>query len=257
VTISPGPIYFHGLPGSPSEVQLFGLGPKLDWFAPDRRLLSTYSGLDQSFSALADIVERRSPNGAASLIGFSLGGYVALEVASRLPHLAINLDLVSSAAPLALAGCLDRMAGKAVLRLARDYPFGFAALTSIQSLAARAAPGRLYDALFASARGEDRNLRQLPEFRARIIAILSDCLAGDTRNYRREVAGYTSDWSEILAGIHHPVTLWHGKDDNWSPVEMAHLLSMALPNVSAVNLLPGLSHYSTLSAFQRTVLDKT
>jgi pimeloyl-ACP methyl ester carboxylesterase len=250
------PIYFHGLPGSPSELQLFGLGQKTDWFAPDRRLLNPQASLDEHFDALADTVRTQSAGGAASLVGFSLGAYVALEVAHRLPQLAITIDLVSAAAPLDLANCLDRMAGKTVFRLARDYPSGFAALTAAQSFAVRIAPGRLCNALFANARGEDRDLSDTPEFRLRMNAILRNCLAGDTRAYRREVTGYVSDWSQILAEIEHPVTLWHGLEDNWSPPEMAERLSQTLPNVSGLHLLPGLSHYSTLRAFQQRVLDE-
>lgn len=65
----------------------------------------------------------------------------------------------------------------------------------------------------------------------------------------REIAAYVRDWSAILPAIRHPVTLWHGAEDNWSPTDMAEALAERLPAVTALHRLPGLLHYSTLRAW--------
>ena len=68
-------------------------------------------------------------------------------------------------------------------------------------------------------------------------------------SYVREIAAYVRDWSAILPAIRHPVTLWHGAEDNWSPPDMAEAFAERLPNVAALCRLPALSHYSTLRAY--------
>lgn len=246
--------YFHGLPGSPRELNLFGLKASDRWYSPDRRTLNLKQGLDDHFDRLALDIRARHLNGKGKLIGFSLGAYVALEVASRLPDLSLTIDLVSAAAPLSSHDFLDKMAGKAVFALARDHPALFSALTRAQGFAARITPKLLFDMTFASARGEDRNLRGDPAFRKAMVQIIADCLANDTMNYRREISGYVSDWSQTPSAVPHPVTIWHGQEDNWAPPEMADVLEDSLPNVASVRRLAGQSHYSTLRKYQMDAL---
>ncbi|MEN6543054.1 alpha/beta hydrolase [Parvibaculum sp.] len=243
-------VYFHGLPGSPRELQLFDGTAKDRWYAPDRRALNRGVSLSDHFDRLASDIRARYPDRSIKVVGFSLGAYVALEVASRLPEISMTIDLVSAAAPLSGKDYLNRMAGKAVFGLAAEHPKLFAALTGAQALASQIAPTLLCNALFASAQGEDRGLRDEPGFRQTMACILNDCLAADTSNYRREISGYVSDWSRVLKEIRHPVALWHGQKDNWAPPEMAEDLAGSLPNVTALHRLSGKSHYSTLRAYQ-------
>ena len=240
--------YFHGMPGSPSELELFPSNATANWHAPDRGALPPNLSVQQRFDALAELIERRTQDGPIRLVGFSLGTYVALEVACRLSHVELNLVLVSAAAPLSAGDFLDRMAGKAVFSLAARCPAAFAALVGAQALAARLMPQQLVPILFASAQGADMALPDDPKFLSTMARVLRESVMFGRTNYRIEVDSYVQDWSGILPTIKHPVTLWHGEADNWSPPEMALALAKRLPNVVECKLLPDLSHYSTLRA---------
>ena len=76
---------------------------------------------------------------------------------------------------------------------------------------------------------------------------LAAALRDGAPGYRRELAAYVAPWSDVLAQVTQPVTLWHGTDDTWAPIAMAEALAAALPQVAAVHRLAGLSHYSALA----------
>lgn len=245
-------VYLHGQPGSPAELGLFGgaaggLGAA-QLFAPDRARdrpeLPSAPYLDHLGGAVRD----RFPEGPIRLVGFSLGCFVAIEVALRLADRDLRLDLVSAAAPLDLGDFLPDMAGGMVFSLARRRPGLFALLTRAQGGLARVAPGLLFDQIFAGAQGADADLVADPAFRAAIRAILAHSLAGGGRGYRREIAGYVSQGADRLARLTAPVTLWQGEADSWTPPAMARALAAARPQSRTLRTLPGLSHYSTLRA---------
>lgn len=243
-------IYFHGVPGNPRELTLFGAPMPPGWFAPNRARLHPGRDFAGHCDALAVTVRELAGGAPVRLAGFSLGGFIALEVAHRLPDLPLTIDLVSAAAPLQTGDFLERMAGKPVFASAARSPALFGAMAAGQALAARVAPARLASALFGSAQGADRALAQDPAFRAGMAEILREGLGHGRTNYAREIGAYVRDWSTILPAIHHHVTLWHGAEDNWAPPGMAEALADRLPNVAALHRLPGLSHYSTLRAWR-------
>ena len=224
-----------------------------DWWAPDRATMSAAVGLAARFDWLADAVRLRAQASGASgrlrLAGFSLGAFVALEVASRLPECDLALELIAPAAPLAEPSLLPQMAGGAVFAMAARHPARFTALVRAQALAARLAPGLLARALLASARGADKALAADPAFRAGMAANLRAGLRDGGAGYATEIAGYVGDWAATLSTISHPVTIWQGEADNWVPPAMARALAAALPGCQALHLLPELSHYSTLRAW--------
>lgn len=246
-------IYLHGLPGGPDELALFGdtasASPRI--LAPDRGRIA--GSLDSMLASLVDEIDRRNPDAPLRIVGFSLGARVALELAARLGARVGELHLVSAAAPLACGVDLADMAGGPLFRLARDAPRRFAAVTAAQGLAARIAPGLMARAIFASAAGEDRALRDDPHFAAIIRRILRTSLVEGAASYRRELSTYVLPWESLVAQVRAPATLWHGTEDNWSPPIMAHWLAETLPNVAAVNMLPGKSHYSTLAHALSTI----
>jgi pimeloyl-ACP methyl ester carboxylesterase len=245
-------VYLHGQPGGPSEIEAFGGAAR--WFAAERLVLSRQAinrraTLSQHFDALASGLKVQFGSSPFRLVGFSLGAYVALEVASRMGSAVSHISLVSAAAPLSRGDFLPDMAGRIVFRAARHSPFLFAALTSAQSLLLHAAPEKLFDALFATAQGLDRDLAVQPHFRAKIIDALKYSLHHGATGYRNELRGYVQDWSAVLPLVTQPIELWHGNLDNWAPPQMADALADALPNVTMLHRLEGHSHYSTLQAF--------
>ena len=242
-------VYFHGQPGSPDELTLVGaarLPPAL--LAPDRAADRPDLPLEPYLDHLAAAVRARFPAGAIRLVGFSLGAFVALEVALRLADREVRLELVSPAAPLGLGDFLPDMAGGAVFGLAGRSPGLFGLLTGVQGGLARLAPGLLFGQIFAGAAGADADLARDPAFRATITRILRHTLAHGATGYRREVLGYVGWSPERLSGLRHPVTLWQGEADTWTPPAMARALARALPGAPTLRTFPGLSHYSTLQA---------
>lgn len=249
-------IYFHGMPGSPEELRLFDGIDTSSWIAPNRGELPPGATQSERFDLLAKLVRAQCRVGPVRLVGFSLGAYVALETASRLPDEALTLDLISAAAPLNLGAFLERMAGRSVFALARDWTLGFSMLACSQAILAAAEPGLFTDALFASAQGEDRALSRELQFRRRMGNVLRESLRHGSANYRSEIRAYVGQWSHILQEIRHPVTLWYGEFDNWAPAEMGRAIASKLPNAVDNHVLRDMSHYSALGVALAKLSDR-
>lgn len=254
MTDSAAILYFHGLPGSADELHLFGrhaARKAADFHVVDRTPVARREGqaADRPFAALAARIQQQFGARPLHFIGFSLGASAALRTAACLGDQVLTLRLISAAAPLNLGDYLSDMAGAPIFRLAQSSPMLFAALARLQSLTARIAPETLYLRLFATAAGADRALAADPAFKAAMLRLLRDSLGPGLATYRDEIGHYTTPWAPDLADIRQPVTLDHGSADNWTPVPMAHDLAARLPNVTAVRVHEGLSHYSTLRAF--------
>lgn len=230
-------VYFHGMPGGPGEwacnapESMNGPGvwvPDLNEAAADPEALAEQCPAD------------------ATLIGFSLGAFVALETAARAPARVSALHLISPAGPLQLGHFLDAMAGGPLFRMARDRPRLFKTVAGLERQVARIAPGFLLGRLMATAQGEDLALARDPEFREAMAAVLGQGLGRTTAGFVRTVTAYVQDWRSSLAAISAPVTIWQGDQDNWTPPVMAAALAAALPGSAALITVPGASHYSTL-----------
>lgn len=248
-------VYFHGQPGSPDELDLVRPGAwrrSPDLFVPDRATDRPDLALSPYLDHLAEAIVRRFPEGPIRLVGFSLGCFVAIEVALRLAERAgdrdLSLDLISAAAPLGLGDFLPDMAGGMVFSLTSRWPVLFALLTRIQGGLARLAPGALFDQVFANAAGADADLVLRPQFQETIRGILAHSLAHGARGYSREIAGYVAQTPEGVTRLTQPVTLWQGLADTWTPPTMAVALAAAGPQTRTLRTFPGLSHYSTLQA---------
>lgn len=240
-------VYFHGQPGSPGELALFGGAVPAGWWAPNRRLTGTTFA--DHCEALAAELRARAAGRRVRLVGFSLGAFVALAVAARLPDLSLEIVLFSAAGPLGDGAVLRDMAGGALFAMARRRPALFGLVARGQALAARLAPAWLAGALFRTATGADRALWGRPDFRR---AMAANLRAGPGRGagaYAAEIVAYAGDWEALAAEVRHPVKLWHGGADGWSPPVLAQRLARLLPGAEAPEVLPGLGHYSTLEAW--------
>ncbi len=238
-------IYFHGAPGGPAELGLFG-PPPAGLHAPDRFLDRPDLPLDRYLDVLANELDARFAGAPLRLIGFSLGARIALEAALRLGGRVSAIELIAPAAPLQLGDFLPRMEGRAVFALARDTPALFGAVVWLQGVACALFPERMFRLVFAHPAGGDVALAADPAFAAAITALLRRSLGPGARGYSREVRAFTRPWDDILPRITAPVRIWHGAADNWTPPDMAAALVIALPGATAAHALEGLSHYSTL-----------
>lgn len=245
-------IYFHGMPGGPEELQLFGnaiAASTAEFHVLDRKHALGLVRKDEHFYRVASAIKERFPDNPLRLIGFSLGASAALRTALHLGDQVQHIELVSAAAPLTLGSYLDHMAGAPVFKLAAVSPFLFGLLAQLQSVTARIAPERLYAMLFATAEGADRALVADSQFRTVMLRILKQCLWSELPTYRREIDLYVGDWSAELDQVTQPVTIFHGRADNWSPPGMAEDLAQRLPCCKGLHLIDDLSHYSTLREF--------
>ena len=126
-----GVIYLHGAPGGPLELQLFG-DPAGDggarFHAPDRSTFAPDLAFGAYIDRLAEDIAARF-DGSLRLVGFSMGTFIALNLAQRLGDRISRIDLVSSAAPLSTGDYLPAMAGAAVFRMARTQQKLFSAVS--------------------------------------------------------------------------------------------------------------------------------
>ena len=248
-------IYFHGLPGGPDEFGLFGAqieAGTTDWQIPDRSLSQSLHG-DERFALIAADLQKRFPKTPLRFVCFSLGAAAALRTAPYLGTQVESIDLISAAAPLQLGSYLPQMAGALIFKIAQRSSALFQLITRTQSIIASRTPGKLYDALFSSAHGNDRQLRNDPVFRETMLQILPQALGADRKIYTDEIRHYVQDWSDVLRRVEQPVSIHHGSDDNWSPVQMAHDLAAVLPKIEQFKIYEGASHYSCLEAYLRQV----
>jgi pimeloyl-ACP methyl ester carboxylesterase len=242
-------VYFHGVPGAPREADLFrealqGTNVRLvciDRFAIDPALTGT-----AYYREIAAQILRETQGHPFDVAGFSMGAFIALQTCNYLQGQVRHLHLISAAAPLEAGDFLDGMAGKVVFQLARSRPLMFRILSLWQGVLARFAPDVLYSMLFGSAAAADQQLAPDPVFQAHIQKALRMSFGTGLEGYVRDVRAYVQPWADDLSRILDPTTVWHGAQDNWSPVAMATYLAGALPCAQPARVLPGLSHYSCL-----------
>lgn len=245
-------IYFHGMPGGLEELQLFGNSittSTAEFHVLDRKQPPGLVRKDEHFCRVANAIKEQFPDDPLRLIGFSLGASAALRTAPHLGDQVQHIELVSAAAPLTLGSYLDRMAGAPVFKLAALSPFLFGLLAQLQSITARISPEQFYAMLFATVEGADRALVADLQFRTVMLRMLKQCLWCELPTYRREIDLYIGDWSAELDQVTQPVTIFHGRADNWSPPAMSEDLAQRLGSCKALHLMDDLSHYSTLREF--------
>lgn len=243
-------VYFHGVPGSPSEASVFDAPAReqgLRILCFDRFAIApSITGTDY-YRHIAQAISE-TVQGRVDFIGFSLGTHAALEVSALMPGQVRSLHLISAAAPFDAGDFLDDMAGKAVFSLATRSPGLFQWLVKWQALLAKRAPQMLLRMLFASAQGQDRERVKSPEFRALIGQVLQQCFAQGTAGYTRDIRQYLQPWSASAFASEADICLWHGTQDNWSPFAMPAYLAERFPSNAHIERMDGLSHYSCLYA---------
>jgi pimeloyl-ACP methyl ester carboxylesterase len=78
-------------------------------------------------------------------------------------------------------------------------------------------------------------------------------LSSNLRGYARDVDAYVQPWNWGLGEIRLPVLVWHGAQDNWSPLAMADHFRSALPQCSWVQMMEKQSQYGCLLKAARLI----
>lgn len=242
-------VYFHGTPGAPEECAVFDQAArdnKLTFICYERFAIDPMLEGDAYYQRLADAITSQAGGIPVDMVGFSIGGFIALQVCRLMGTGVRHLHLVSAAAPLEVGQFLDVAAGKRIFRLAQARPSLFLQLVRLQGQTTRIAPAMVFRAMFASATGGDKILAANGKFQADIICLLQSSFVSHVQGYTRDITAYVRPWKDILPGMHVNTHIWHGTEDNWSPVAMAQYLQAAIPGWVATELFDGLSHYSCL-----------
>lgn len=246
-----GPVLavFHGVPGSPAELQWWDAaairhGVRL-WCLCRGDLPAELRGAAY-FDALAAALPRSDP---LHLAGFSIGGFVALRtahMAQKAGRSIASLHLLSTAAPLEAGEFLALMAGQPVFRLAQSHPGLLRWIAGTQGWLARVRPAALSRSLFAGAVASDKILAADPEFQRIVRGVFADSLNPGRVGYLRDLQEYVQPWATMVSEVQTPTWLWHGSEDNWSPLGMAHWLQANLPDCRGLDVAQGRSHYGCL-----------
>ena len=228
----------QALPPRPLGLRLLAL---------ERDSLAPHLQGEAYLAELAAAVVRLAGEHPVHLLGFSIGASLALRVAAKLPKPAAGIWLVSAAAPLEWPECWQGMgAGRYTFALAQSYPRLFKLLSIYQGWLAQHFTALLLRGLFQGARGADAKLLAQAPLRAQLMDVLRQCFARGAGAYARDVQCYVAPWAASLAQVQGPVQLWHGDQDNWAPVSMAHALLAQFGSQAQLHWLAGRSHYSCL-----------
>lgn len=242
-------IYFHGAPGAPEECAIFSPYAKeqgLTFISFDRFSVDNSLAGEAYYQFLAEEISKHAAGKQVDVVGFSIGAFIALQTCRYLGNGVRSLHLISAAAPLDAGDFLESMAGRQVFQLAKTFPALFALLSYWQGLLTWLSPKALFRLLFASAAAGDKALSVDQEFQSAITKILRSCFMGRVQGYVRDVRAYVQPWKDTLSGIDVNTQIWHGAEDNWSPVAMAKYLASAIPGCASIEIFNGLSHYSCL-----------
>ncbi len=242
-------LYFHGAPGAPEESSIFERHAKehdLNIICIDRFSINLSLRGAAYYKHIENIVRDKIKDNSVGIIGFSIGCHVAIEISNMLGSKVRGLHLISAAAPLDAGGFLNGMAGKSVFTLAMKAPKLFTVLSFWQVLLAKLAPSILFKILFSSAAGNDKELSKNKEFIAYINSVLSTCFSGNVKGYIREINQYIKPWGQTILNCTANTYIWHGANDNWSPVSMAVYLAETIPGSTSLEIIDEMSHYSCL-----------
>ena len=250
-------VYLHGSPGGSAECAHFdaaagAAGVRLACL--DRDAIDLSLSGEAYFEAVAGAIDTLADGAPYRMVGFSMGGFIALRTAPYLAGRLSGIDLVSAAAPLDAGDFLPDMVGRPVFQMAMRSPDALKRLTRIQGLLTRFLPGLMINGLFNGARGGDRALAADKGFRRWIRSILAETTGPGEAAYLRDVGEYVQPCADRLGAVSAPCVIWHGRLDNWTPPAMAALLAERLPLAGPVRWVDDASHYSTLFAAMPQIL---
>lgn len=247
----------HGTPGSrvgpsPRSSVLYRLGVHLISFdrpgygdstrLPGRRVASAAADVETIADALGV--------GEFAVLGRSGGGPHALACAALLPGRVRRAAVLVSLAPRNAEG-LDWYAGMTASNV-RAYhaaelgPHTFAASFEAKSRRMRADPASVIDGLVPELPPTDRVVVTDSGIRQRLLSTYQAAFRYSADGWIDDALAFTTDWGFKVEDITVPVRLWHGADDQFSPVEHSRWLAEHIPGAE-LYLEPGAAHFGAFS----------
>lgn len=236
-------VLMHGMPGSrigprPRGIVLERMGIRLisydrpGYGSSTRRERRTVADAAGDVERIADALGI----GEFSVVGRSAGGPHALACAARLPHRVTKVALLVTVAPPDAAG-LDWDRGMSSLNV-RDYAEVDQDLDGVavdvaplaRSLDVRAAevrddPETLIAFLMPELTRPDRRVIENRSMRRLLTATYAEAVREGSGGWIDDAVALRSPWRVDFSAVACPVLLWHGVDDQFSPVEHTHWLA--------------------------------
>lgn len=239
-------VYFHGLPGSPSELS----------FLKERGATPPPVLHPADWQRLEKEITKEITHADTGVIGFSMGAFAALRAAAATKNPLASLHLISPAAPLQLGDFLKDMAGAPVFKAAQKSKLRLQTLTSIQRGLNLIAPRLLLQQVFSDSPPADQALLTDESFRESCSTGFQSAFVTDRPRYIATIKDYVQPWGQLLDHIECPVFLYQGAADTWTPPAMARALAQRLGDQCTITMLEDLGHYSTLRAVLPKILSE-
>lgn len=246
----------HGTPGSrlgprPRSAILHRLGVRLICFdrpgygesdrLPGRRVAD----------AAADVAAVADAFGLTTfaVVGRSGGGPHALACAALLPDRTTKVAVLVGLAPREADG-LDWLDGMTELNVTEYEAVAsgyeqIAAVTKATADAVRADPASLLTKLQSELPDPDLRVVADRGIRSLLVATYAEALRKSAHGWIDDAVAFHAPWGFDPAAVSIPVLLWHGANDNLSPVSHAKWLAERIPS-AAVVVQAGAAHFGAL-----------
>ncbi|MGW6916145.1 alpha/beta fold hydrolase [Kitasatospora sp. NPDC054939] len=246
----------HGMPGSrigphPRSTVLYRLGVRLISF--DRPGYGDSSRLPgrRVGAAATDVRIIADDLGLAgfAVVGRSGGGPHALACAALLPDRVLRVAALVSLAPRDAAG-LDWYSGMTAsnVRTYREAERGhhrIADSLEFRSRQIKADPVSLLKGLRPELPPADREVVAVAGIRRMLQSNYREAFRQNADGWIDDILAFTADWGCKVESIAAPTLLWHGADDQFSPVDHSRWLADHIPGASLF-LEPGAAHFGAL-----------
>jgi pimeloyl-ACP methyl ester carboxylesterase len=185
-----------------------------------------------------------------SVAGFSGGGPYAAACAYRFPQRLFHTALISSPAPYTVPGITDDMlpGNLALFEQARDdYQVVAQQIDSLVET-----PQSLYALFEDPASLPDRKVLADQQFHDMYLANLTESVIQGMHGMAYDMALLASHWGFEPEQIKGSVSVWHGEQDVFVPVEMGRYLATTIPDCQQY-IFPDQGHFLT-AAYQALIL---
>ncbi len=245
-------VMFHGSPGSRISAEddvLYDIGVKL--ICPERpgygnsspNPEATLTSWVEDISAFLDHLKLEK----VAIGGGSGGGPYAMACAAAFQDRLSSLTLISSAAPLDIPGVRKKMAWGNVLGYFLNKYAPFLMRSASRNFAKKmlADPEKTFDQTIFKQVGEaDRNTLLSMKENGTFHVILDHCreaFVNGAEGHMADMRILSHDWNIPYDEIGSPVHIWHGEEDNLSPIPGARAMATLLPN-AITHYIAGAGH---------------
>jgi pimeloyl-ACP methyl ester carboxylesterase len=196
-----------------------------------------------------------------SVVGRSGGSPHALACAALLPHAVRSVAVMASLAPPDTAELswpdavwFKGMAQSNItaFQLAREDPAALRADLLHRGAVINSDPEQIIVDLHGELSDGDRWIVMDPGVRSRLVANFTTAFAAFGLGWYDDVISFVNPWGFDVAQIKVPTLVWHGADDEFSPVDHYHWLADHIPGAKAT-IESNRAHFGAVQALPRVL----